>query len=676
MYKSISPARQIIFPVILFLLIQQNISAAPTDMNAFFRHGQTFLTWQEDGSAEYRIYRHTAPITDETIDEAKIVATVDSNSSRSLFGVGEGIGQTHWIIHPLAEKETGLGQQLRDDQGLFVHTVHEQAQQSYYAVRGDSPDLSDANTIGPVQEKKMRLRPIPICRFDGADDTSATSSGGMDENTYHTTYAWFMDYARWNHAWEGYIFNTLIATPKDMSSRETWPVLHRLDGKSSRLGRYISYAGSRRIAILNESVAHSHPSTSVQDWHYGHVNATGDSVINYTEYRSILSILFVLDHLQGDPERIWGYGHSMGGSGSLSLGMRYPALFSMIYASQPATDYGNPDFTWHGNVSASYGSLQENLPIGNIPFNHPNYPELDALQAYNGTPVYEWQNPRRQLSLRMGDDMALLCLTHGTRDGSIDWQTQGAPFVKALLNSRRPFKYIVNESSHNWQSFNAINYSQLWHNGQQYGSWFDFPRSRSMPGFSGIDIADDTVGSYLVDAEWEVLQDGPDVWEMALSNVNEVCHITPRRCRKFYANPGDSFQVFMNGTPAGHVQADSMGLVTVREVDLTEDATIRLENTYREDTSIDPSVVAPGNSFRSLQVQKAHGIRVIHRGAARDRVTFALYDLCGRRVGRTQSRRADHDGSTTVSWKGQTPGIYLVHATDDYGTLTQKIVWR
>lgn len=672
MYQySIKNRGRVLFLIAIILLLSDTIHAVPTEVSAFFRHGQTFLTWKEDGSREYRIYRHKAPITESNVTEATLLATVDDNSSKSLYGVGAGIGQTHWIIKPIGEADTGLGEQLADNQGLFVHTVQEEEGDFFYAVVSEDGTVAD-NKTGVIREKKMRKMPIPIYRIDGASDEKDPSQGGMNDQTFHTTYAWFMDYSLWNHEWEGYIFNFIVSTPKDLESRESWSIMHRVDGKSSRLGRYISYSGNQSIGILNESVSPSYPKTTIQDWHYGHVNATKDSVVNYTEHRNILSILFVIDNLRGDRERVWGYGHSMGGSGSLSLGMRYPSLFSMVYACQPATDYGNPQFTWHGNVSASFGSLEENLPIVNLPINHPDFPELDAITTYNGTPVFEWQNPRKQLALRMGDDMALLCLTHGRRDESIDWKTQGAPFVEALLNSKRPFKYIVNDAGHNWQSFNAIHYPQLWHEGKQYGTWFDFPVSTSMPGFSDVAIATDTVASYLKTAEWTVIEDEADSWEMTLKNVGQVCSITPRRCQNFYANPNDRFDLFLNGTRVTEITADADGLVTAKRINLTNEATVRLVNTYRAPIAI-VSKTPSGNIQESITISQKQGLTVSFATSSETDISFSLRDLRGRLIHQRTTHQPEQ-GIASVQWSITPPGVYIVTAKDFQQSISKKII--
>jgi len=57
-------------------------ASGPEDVCAFFRDGQTFLTWNECGAESYRVYRHTAPITGASLRDAEAIATVSAGSSR------------------------------------------------------------------------------------------------------------------------------------------------------------------------------------------------------------------------------------------------------------------------------------------------------------------------------------------------------------------------------------------------------------------------------------------------------------------------------------------------------------------------------------------------------------------------------------------------------------------
>ena len=58
-----------------------------------------------------------------------------------------------------------------------------------------------------------------------------------------------------------------------------------------------------------------------------------------------------------DENRIHGHGSSMGGSGMLSLGMRYPNVFAAVYAGVPMTDYAAVDGSGGVYVAGTTGSL-------------------------------------------------------------------------------------------------------------------------------------------------------------------------------------------------------------------------------------------------------------------------------------------------------------------------------
>ena len=59
-------------------------AAQPTEVKAFFRDGQTFLTWKEDAASKgetYRVYRAGKPLTTAGLPRAKMVLEVREGSS-------------------------------------------------------------------------------------------------------------------------------------------------------------------------------------------------------------------------------------------------------------------------------------------------------------------------------------------------------------------------------------------------------------------------------------------------------------------------------------------------------------------------------------------------------------------------------------------------------------------
>ena len=662
--------------IVILCAFYGSVFAVPSNVTAFFRDGQTFITWTEDGSATYDIYRHTEAITAGNIAQAVAIATVDSQSSNTKYYVGGNIGQTHWIIEPKTA-DTGLGAQLTDSQGLFVHTIKEASGNFYYAVCSGGSSAISGNITGPIAEQKMVTQPIPIWRkYDSANN-----------NRLNIHYAQFMDYSIWNAAHEGYIFNFSVSFPPawDTATAPLGVFLYMygrsFDGIGWRLPALHAYPLSTnniRMQVEAVGIPTSGNPSDLQDWYYGYRNKDSSAVYNYTEYRVIKAVLFVCAELKGDQNRVFACGHSMGASGVLSLSERYPSVFSAVYCSQPATDWSNLDFAFNGDARKNYGSLAENLPIYNIPFDDLAHPELDALlQQYNGTPVYEWQNIRQQLMTRAGDDMPLICTTHGRSDIAINWSSQGAPFGPVLRDSRRPFKYIVNDDVHNDQKFNSVNFLQLFgDNVTKSSAPYIFRRNVSMPGFSGINES-----NTLVNATWTMVADSPSVWSMTIAGVGQTCNITPRRCQMFYANPGDSFDVYVAGTKQQTgVAADSARLVTAMDVDLTTTKTIRIVNTYRNPVTIvkknqalprTAAIEAYPNPFNS-----AVKIAIIQQQAAgSQKMEIAIYNVQGGLVKNLPA--ASRPLSTGITWDAsdQPTGVYVVRARVNNVQLSKKIAF-
>ncbi len=354
-------------------------------------------------------------------------------------------------------------------------------------------------------------------------------------------------------------------------------------------------------------------------------------------------------------------------------------IFSSVYCSQPANDWSNTGFAWYGDGLNNYGPRASNLPIYNIPYDDPARPDLDAhLQRYNGTPVWDWQNIRDNLTARAGDDMALICATHGTADGSIDWGTQGQPFGPAIRNCKRPFKYIVNNSDHTNQNFNAVNFSQMFNTrvSDAYAEYI-FPLNQSMPGFSGISATYTMIACW-----WTMLQDTQDIWEIIIRGGISLSTITPRRCQAFEVNPGDKFDVYVNDTlKQSTVLGDANGLVTSSYINLGPVVKVKFVNTFRavktEKYADNPSVSAEVSSFPNPFNPE---IELRYYNTARQHVTMTIYDLQGKRIRKVMDRNLPAGIFATAFWDGMdrsgdrvSSGIYIVRVLAGFTTLEKKI---
>ncbi|MDP3980196.1 MAG: DNRLRE domain-containing protein, partial [Chlamydiota bacterium] len=306
-----------------------------TGLSAFFRSGQTFITWNEVSALSgesYRIYRHTAPITSGNISTLTPVAVISEGSGYFIYETertGSPIGQTRFIIQD--QNVNGLGQQLQEGKGLFVYTNHENNTANFYYAVTAVNSLNEENLainsenvlLTPIVEEEME--PRPVCVWLGNSGRSRV-------------YTQFMDYYNWNPNYEGYAYNFMVQVPNDYDNNpnRVFPVFLHMEGHGSRYSPTNSdFYGIPSIYIRADD--------NRQTWYYGFgsnalANGYQNGIVkNYTEYRLIKSIQFVLSgsSYRADPNRVYAFGHSMGASGALTLGLRFPSIFAAIYASEP-----------------------------------------------------------------------------------------------------------------------------------------------------------------------------------------------------------------------------------------------------------------------------------------------------------------------------------------------------
>lgn len=555
---------------------------AASGLNAVHRSGQTFLTWTEDGAVtgeQYHVYRSSEPITTANIGQAqKLTAkwgALDDNTSVHTNRASQPYVPTNFVISDLAAP-------LSSSSGLFVWTT--QAGQSgtwYYAVTQvtngtESLTLTaGANSLSTGVTEAVAT-PQPVLTY--------STNGGKGR-----VYTQYMDYANWNPTFQGYAYNYSVALPDTYSTSQLWPVkiMPHAYGERFRMEPSAEY-GWPCIEIFLDDSGGGAPGETFQTWWYGfsadHNYRTGGNqptsgvIENFTEQRVLKAIDEVLASFSADPLRIHMQGHSMGASGSVSLGMRYPNVLAGIYASEPMTNYKtSPGF--QNDFTVLWGSQTANLPIVN------RGPRAAALQQYNGTGVYDWMNHHEQLISRRGDDMAFLMVGHGKADDIIDWATQGRPFIAALNAAGVGFTAEQRGGwDHNWMSFDFSHDAMFSPADGGLSDWA-YLRTMSFPGISnatgsGPNVPGSTGTNYYnLNIEWSVpwnnfhtgIVDTTSRYEITLRSTSgaQQAEITPRRTQAFDVAPGAvvNWQNLNAATNAvvqsGSVTADANGLVTI-----------------------------------------------------------------------------------------------------------------
>ena len=431
------------------------------DVQAFHRSGQTFITWTEatDVPGEsYAVYRHTSPITSENLADAEQIVTIGEGSGVHVTeewrgSVGYTVFQTNFIIDD-------LGEELADSTGLLVYTIQPGEEGSaYYAVTitisglEDSTLIAGSNSlINPVDESVNTPKPVLVWESDD----------GLSR-----VYTQFMDVKNWNITFEGYAYNFGVMIPSDYDQQQNWSMTYDLTGWG---GRYwaTEYGGSpwgnptiyvvpdepRQSWYFGFSEEHQYREV----WPYGAENydyPESGNIVNYAEQR----LLRIIDDLQLeeyniDENRIYVFGHSMGGSGALALGMRYPDVFAATYSSEPKTKY-EESVEWVDDASIKWGIPELDLPVlitGDYAVH---------LAEYNNMSVWDWQNHQLQMQQRLDDEMAYITLAHGDADEVIHWDTQGEPWYPIFADSARRAGSgaVVPGVTHYWLNYEGTGYN-------------------------------------------------------------------------------------------------------------------------------------------------------------------------------------------------------------------------
>ncbi len=571
----------------------QTLPTVVTELTALHRSGQTFLVWPDRNGGSYHVYRHTSPITENNLTDAQRLTgqwgALGSDTSVNRFGSGQ--EPANFVVED-------LGTPLSDATGLFVHTVQNgEAGQAYYAiteVSGNQETLVSRNLLDtPVNENVATPKPVLV-------STKNEGKGRL--------YTHYMDYQNWNPTLNGYAFSYTVALPSSYDPSQSYPLQLNLHAYGGSL-RYLNETEFPDWEII-QLFTHDPGANqnTINTWWYGHAAdhnyltqgnvPVAGNVANFTEQRLLRAVREVIanNDFNVNQSLIHIIGNSMGASGAFSLGMRYPNVFSGIYASQPMINYAS-SVPFRNEFIQLWGQQQSNLQILN------DGDDDDVIRRYGAggnipTGVWNWMNHLEQLEQRSADGFAFFAVDHGKADTIIDWQTQGKPLVAALTSARAGFTAnALNGTGHGWQAFAAV-ITQLF--GLGYGDeapWrypltLSYPSITNASGSGAITPADTGNDEYNMNIQWSTEQnnfhqpisESASVYEITLrsSAGDQTANITPRRTSLF--NPGNGTQCQWTATAndngaslgTGNTTVDNQGAVTAFGVPITSSLGTRL----------------------------------------------------------------------------------------------------
>jgi len=600
-------------------------------VSAFHRSGQTFLTWAEIPNMEavhYRIYRSNIPINANSLPQAHLLAEIARNSANFYINRTWDTDTSRW--HPRYTDRLVIEDNrppLENGTGLFVWqlTPEDLGGKSqvfgYYAITVVMPNGDEifppGAVTGPILEYVGDPLPVEI-----------TKSTPTDPGPGGHIYIQYMDFRNWNPTFHAPnptnqyygldptdpAFAAAVQYAYDYTVYAPTPSMcgGRIPNQLPVVVDFHGWKGNRYVAPANNPTSFCaytiNPIDTSETWYFGFAKyhdyrtwgevGAGDRIENYTEQRILRMIYDLIRNPPGptvDLQRIYVYGHSMGGSGALAFAERYPYLFAAAYSGQPITNYRTAGVThqdWAADAAIKWGSPALNLPVViNAPANW-----ADRLKKYNGIGVWDWQNYQDSLSAlrlasRRADDIVPFGIDHGIPDHAILFSTQGRPTYSALGLGQWPWAGIVNLADHEWSQFAGLPPSMMAINGIPFWN-LQVRRDETVPGLSNLSgyspLPPLEPSSYNLTLKWSSSWDAWDgapidtahLYRISLCSItvhSQICgtgqtqtvDITPRRVQQFktvaYAlydwenrQVSDSMLV-----ASGRVMADKDGLITI-----------------------------------------------------------------------------------------------------------------
>lgn len=285
-----------------------------------------------------------------------------------------------------------------------------------------------------------------------------------------------------------------------------------------------------------------------RDWWWGGMHGKDQGLIKKNsggdtmpvEKRVIDTVKWVIQKYKIDPNRVYLSGNSMGGSGTLGIGLRHGDVFAAIKANVPA--------------GIEHVSQRMYFPPQSVPENV-TLPDPPVCIDYSA-PNDGWAEGHDRFVKAMNDRKYALYFYWG-------------PFGHAN-NSAQIMKVNDLIDSFDWLSVKKNEAYAVFTNGS-CNSKLPWPN----------DLKSTVAGQVNAFFRWKTISDSAKKVEMSLGLVNATdlktqfeipkeasADVTLRRLQSFRIKPGETFQ-WTFGPAKGEGQADSQGLVTIPGLKIT-----------------------------------------------------------------------------------------------------------
>ena len=583
-------------------------SAGLTNLRGEYRNGQVFLRWNESdlpADARLSVWSSAVPITAATLKQATEVA--------SLLNVGSArdwwLEKSNFVIERSKKakseeifagnvadvgaakggksKAKGFvivdgGRPINPAGGLHVHTPKAgQTGERYFAVA--------CVRDGKVTEFTATEKPIEV----GPGKVNAIRIGSMNSSTKGKPMIVHLHGRGGGVGVDGRgnpIGNHIIFADSTLAWREGIPYKFTVAANSSYVQLTLNdrtWIG-RSLTSAESKDRRDHVPAIASFW-MGYNRNIGVSNLgpeftwdNYSERLILHIVRWTAERYGVDANRIYLYGGSMGGTGSVQMAVHYPEVFAAAYAMVPV--YA---FTWEKTptirgLAPSITRMQ--CSIG-------QFKETDKVLMPDGTDILEYCDGARYIA-RPAVDIPPIFATNGRQDMSIPW-VNNPPFFRAANDARQALAVFWNNGPHGMtrEVPSVVTFETM----------FRYRLDQAYPAFSnstdnrdygdGDPTQGDLVGWINRGMSWSDVKDTPTRFEMTLKAEfpeqtvkNTVfpamkypvsCDVTFRRRRQFRFAPGTKIKVSVNGE-AREVVIDKNGLLTVEKVTFANADPVRI----------------------------------------------------------------------------------------------------
>jgi len=284
------------------------------------------------------------------------------------------------------------------------------------------------------------------------------------------------------------------------------------------------------------------------DWWWGGRNpksresdaAKGGGALSPAERRVIGTVAWVIDTYGIDPNRVYLSGNSMGGSGTLGIGLRHGDLFAAIKANVPA----GIEHVWDRMHLAAATLTAEN-----------KIPEPPVVIDYSGVNDH--------------------------------WSIRHEAFAKAMNDRKYPFYFYWGPFGHANNDQKMMKVNDLIHSfdwlairkNAAYAVFTNASCNDALPTFGNRDSK--ALGQVNAFFRWTAIADSAAKFEMSLHLISPkelttrftipteaTADVSIRRLQEFVISPGDTLN-WRFAPVSGTVTADASGLLTIPALTIT-----------------------------------------------------------------------------------------------------------